>query len=365
MKVVVVGAGYSGTLAANRLAKKLPEAQITVVNPRSDFVERVRLHQQLAGTGRAATPLTEMLREGIQSRLASVHKIGDGIVTLETGNSLEFDNLFLAVGSTTRPLAGTIAIGTWEGAEQARAALGRLPAGSTVTVIGAGLTGIETASEIAGARADLRVRLVGQSLAPTFGEGAQRRVRAGLERLNVSVQLDTVEEVRPDEAGPGASTVRLGSGEEFSSDLTLWAVLGAVPELAARSGLRVDASGRAVVDEHLRSVTDSRVFAIGDCAAIPGSRQACQTAGPQGAYAADTLAALVKGSKLKPYSQGYTGTALSIGRKDAVIQLTHQDDSPTRFFLTNRLAVLGKELGARTAKHCARTANIAWRSGPK
>ncbi|MFI7077081.1 NAD(P)/FAD-dependent oxidoreductase [Micromonospora sp. NPDC049903] len=365
MKVVVVGAGYAGTLAANRLAKKAPEAHVTVVNPRSDFVERVRLHQQLAGTGRAATPLSDMLREGIHSRLAMVRKIGDGSVTLDPGKTLDFDYLVLAVGSTTRPLAGTVPIGTWEGAEQARAALAKLPAGSTVTVVGAGLTGIETASEVACARSDLRVRLVGQSLAPTFSPGAQRRIHAGLERLHVSVLRDTVEAVLPAAGEGSAGTVRLRSGEEFGSDLTLWAVLGAVPDLAARSGLRVDDDGRAVVDAYLRSVSDPRVFVVGDCASIAGSRPACQTAGPQGAHAADTLVRLTKGRDPKPYSQGYTGTALSIGRRDAVIQLTHQDDSPTRFYLTSRLAVVGKELGARTAKHCARTATITWRSGPE
>ena len=56
MKVVVVGAGYAGTIAANRLAKKAREARITVVDPRPGFVERVRLHEQIAGTGSAATP---------------------------------------------------------------------------------------------------------------------------------------------------------------------------------------------------------------------------------------------------------------------------------------------------------------------
>ena len=65
MKILVVGAGYAGTIAANRLAKKLKEAHITLINPRTDFVERVRLHQQIAGTGSATTPLRDMLRDGV------------------------------------------------------------------------------------------------------------------------------------------------------------------------------------------------------------------------------------------------------------------------------------------------------------
>ncbi|SEH01109.1 NADH dehydrogenase, FAD-containing subunit [Nonomuraea solani] len=356
MKIVVVGAGYSGTLAANRLAKKLPDAEITVINPRPDFVERVRLHQQVAGTGKAATPLSEMLRDGIRTRVAAVDKIGDGTVTLGVGETLDFDYLFLAVGSTVSPLPGTVPVGTWEGAEQARAALAGLVAGGTVCVIGAGPTGIETAAEIAYGRPDLRVRLVGRNFAAGLSDGARRRVRAGLERLKVSLTEDAVVS--------GSDQVRLASGEVIDADLTLWAVIGNIPDLAARSGLRVDDRGRAVVDEHLRSVSDPRIFAVGDCAAVPGARASCQTAGPQGAYAADTLVRIVKGLGLKPYSMGYVGTGLSLGRDDGVIQVARRDDSPRRLYLAGQAAVVGKEGVTRGAKYGSRTATLAWLPGP-
>ncbi len=184
MKIVVVGAGYAGTIAANHLAKKLPDAELTVVNPRADFVERVRLHQQIAGTGSAATPLTSMLAETIHTVLGSVNKIGDGSLTLEDGASLDFDYLLLAVGSTVRaPAGGTVPVGTWEGAQQSRAALAELPGGSVVTVVGGGLTGIEVVSEVAEARPDLRVRIVGEKIGASLSPGAQDRVRAELTRM--------------------------------------------------------------------------------------------------------------------------------------------------------------------------------------
>ncbi|WP_405182575.1 FAD-dependent oxidoreductase [Nocardia sp. NBC_01377] len=110
MKVVVVGAGYAGTIAANRLAGKARDAEITVINPRSDFVERVRLHEQVAATGAASTPLTSMLRGGITAQLGIIDKIGDGGITLDDGGSDTFDYLFLAVGSTFVPLPGAVAV---------------------------------------------------------------------------------------------------------------------------------------------------------------------------------------------------------------------------------------------------------------
>lgn len=358
MKVIVAGAGYAGTLAANRLAKKVPGAEITVLNPRPDFVERVRLHQQPAGTGRAATPLSRMLREGVRSRQAALEKIGDGGLTLDGGEILDFDFLVLAVGSTLSPLPGTVPIGTWEGAEQARKALAALPAGGTVTVAGAGPTGIETAAEVAYARPDLSVRLVGPDLAATLSEGARRRVRAGLERLKVSVLEDAVEEVASGDGGLPAGTVRLRSGERFGSDLTLWAVIGGVPDLAARSGLEVDERGRVIVDEFLRSVTDPRIIAAGDCAAVPGSRMSCQTAEPQGAHAADTVARLVEGRTPEPYSVQYLASCLSLGRGDGVIQIVRRDDTARRAYFAGRAAAVTKEGVVRGARFSARTAIV-------
>ena len=365
MKVVVVGAGYAGTIAANRLAKKVKAAKVTVINPRPDFVERVRLHQQIAGTGAAATPLTSMLHEGIATRLDTVDKIGDSEVALGDGSRLDFDYLFLAVGSTVTPLPGTVPVGTWEGAQRARAALAGLPGGKTVTVIGGGLTGVETAAEVAYSRPDLRVRLVGRTIAESLSAGAQKRVHTSLERLNVEVVEGSVAQITSGAGEGGGDAVRLHSDSQFTSDLTLWAIIGDVPDLAARSGLKVDADGRAVVDEYLRSVNAPRIFVVGDCAAVPGARAACATAMPQGMHAADTLARMTEGRQLKPYSMGYIGQGVSLGRHDGLLQASRKDDSVRRFHLTGRAAAFGKERVCRYAKFGARTAVYAWLPGPK
>ncbi|HEY0640299.1 MAG TPA: FAD-dependent oxidoreductase [Pseudonocardiaceae bacterium] len=352
MRIVVVGAGYAGTTAANRLARKLGSAEITVVNPRPQFVERVRLHQQLAGTGSADTPLTAMLREGITARVGTVDKIGDGTLALDDGDRIDFDHAVLAVGSTVQPLPGTVPVGTWEGAEQARAAVAALPAGGTVTVVGTGATGIETAAEVAGARPDLRVRLAGPPPAATFTPGAQRRIRAGLERLGVHLVEGLVTEV-------SGGDVRLRSGRAFASDLTLWGIVSGVPDLAARSGLAVDATGRALVDRYLRSVSDDRILVAGDCAGVPGARPCCVNALPQAAHAAGTLARLVTGRPPRPYSLLHLGACVKLGRTDAVLQLTDRSGPARRPYLAGPAAARIGEFGARSAKLNARIGAIA------
>ena len=56
-RVVVIGGGYAGVLAANRLQR--PGLNVTLINPRPRFVERIRLHQLVAGN-HAATAITPM-----------------------------------------------------------------------------------------------------------------------------------------------------------------------------------------------------------------------------------------------------------------------------------------------------------------
>lgn len=54
--VVVIGGGYAGVLAANRLTQR-DDGTVTLINARPTFVERIRLHQLMGGSYDAA-PLT-------------------------------------------------------------------------------------------------------------------------------------------------------------------------------------------------------------------------------------------------------------------------------------------------------------------
>src|SRR5262249_34903076 len=99
--VVVVGGGYAGTLAANRLRQR-PDIDITLVNPRPVFVERIRLHQMVADTGAATHDYNTMLGDGIQLAVDSVERIDAAArrLVLTSGADLDYDYLIYAVGST-------------------------------------------------------------------------------------------------------------------------------------------------------------------------------------------------------------------------------------------------------------------------
>src|SRR6185437_11145046 len=99
--IVVIGGGYAGMLAANHLRLNA-DLDITVVNPRPMFVQRIRLHQMIAGSGNAAVDYGTLLGEGVRLVVDNADRINTaaGTVELTSGAVLNYDYLVYAVGST-------------------------------------------------------------------------------------------------------------------------------------------------------------------------------------------------------------------------------------------------------------------------
>jgi len=344
--IVVIGGGYAGTLAANHLRLNA-DVDITVINPRPVFVERIRLHQLAAGTRSATVDYGTLLGEGVRLLVDNAERIdtATGTVELTSGAVLDYDYLIYAVGSTgVVPAAVPGAtefvypIAEFEQAERLRDALDELHPNAPITVVGAGLTGIEAASELA--EQGHRVRLIcGATLGPSLSRPGRRSVAKWLRRLGVDIVEDaTAGEVRAD-------AVVLTGGEVLPSALTVWTAGFGVPELATRSGLHTDALGRLLTDETLTSVDDPRIVAAGDAAAPSGQplRMSCQAALPLGAQAANTVLSRIAGTPPAVVDQAFTGQCISIGRTYATIQLARPDDSPLNLFVGGRVAASVKE----------------------
>lgn len=344
--VVVVGGGYAGTLAANHLRRR-DDVDITLVNPRPVFVERIRLHQLVADTSAAIADYNSLLGEGIGLVVDAVDRIeaADRRVVLASGAELDYDYLIYAVGSTGAmplnvPGAAEFAysVADLESARQLRYALADLPLASPVTVVGGGLTGIETASELA--ELGRPVTLVcGGILGPSLSEKGRRSVAKQLRALEVNV-LESVSatEVRWD-------AVVLTDGSALPSAATVWTAGFAVPDVAARSGLSTDALGRLLTDETLTSIEDQRIVAAGDAAAPSGQplRMSCQAAGPLGVQAANTVLSRIAGEAPAPLNQAFTGQCISLGRSHGTIQLARKDDTPVEVYIGGRFAASVKE----------------------
>jgi NADH:ubiquinone reductase (H+-translocating) len=345
-QVVVVGGGYAGTLAANHLRQRA-DVDITLINSRPVFVERIRLHQLVADTGAATADYDTLLGEGIRLVVDNVERIEatDRRLLLASGAELAYDYLIYAVGSTGAmpsavPGAADFAysVADLESAQRLRYALADLPLSSPIAVVGAGLTGIETASELA--EQGRPVTLVsGGILGPSLSDRGRRSVAKRLRGLGVSVlEHAAAHEVRWD-------AVVLSNGAVVPAAATVWTAGFAVPDLAARSGLRTDALGRLLTDETLTSIDDPRVVAAGDAAAPSGQplRMSCQAAGPLGAQAANTVLSRIAGTAPAPLNQAFVGQCISLGRSRGTVQFSRTDDTPVNVALGGRFAASIKE----------------------
>ncbi|MEV5830364.1 FAD-dependent oxidoreductase [Spirillospora sp. NPDC052242] len=353
-RIVVLGAGYAGLGAAKRAAKAAGrDARVTLVNASDRFVERVRLHQLAAGQDLADLPLAGLL-DGTGVDLVVARAAGLDVdarkVRLDGGAELGYDTLVYALGSATDldavPGAREHAL-TVAGAAEAGLLRDRLPGLASVTVVGGGLTGIEAATELAESRPGLRVGLVTDGpLGASLGSRARRYLHRTFERMGVAVHEDTpVAEV-------AAGGLTLRDGRDLPADAVVWTAGFRGPPLAATAGLDVDEGGRVRVDGTLRALSHPDVIAVGDAAVLPVrnrmSRMSCQIGVQMGLQGGTAAAALARGREPGRARLRYVGQCISLGRRDALIQFSHADDTPIeRAVLTGRAAARVKEVIVR------------------
>lgn len=351
--IVVIGAGYAGVMAANRLTGRADTA-ITLINPRPDFVERVRLHQLATGTGTATIPLDSLLADRVDLRIDTAMTLDreNRAVHLASGARVPYDYLVLAAGSgiaASVPGAADYAhtVADLESAEHARTALAGLSPDQPVIVVGTGHTGVETATELA-AHGHRAVTLLGEAPpAAHLRERARAAVQKRLTRLGIDVRVPArVIEVRPD-------VVIMNDGARLPSEVTVWAAGFAAPGILRSGGLRADASGRLLTDETLTSVSDPRIVVAGDAAT--GWRMSCQAAIPLGAGAADTVLSRLAGREPDRVAPRYVSQNVGLGGGVALVQATRADDTPAGLYLTGRAAGSIKELVCRATVRFLRT----------
>ncbi|MEV4131474.1 FAD-dependent oxidoreductase [Dactylosporangium sp. NPDC049742] len=355
-RIVVLGGGYTGMIAAIRVARRARRhgVAVTVVNPSERFAERLRMHQVASGQVVRDVRIPELLRgTGIEFVQGWAERIDPGRREVSVGGRVvSYDTLVYAIGSVaeTGTVPGAEAHAYTLNSVESAARLADLLAArtdATVAVVGGGLTGVEAATEIAERHPAARVLLLSRDVP---GSMMSVRARAHLDRalgrLGVGVRTGVeVTEVLPD-------GVEVAGGQVVSADATLWTTGFTASPLAAEAGIAVDERGRIVVDATLRSVSHPDIVAIGDAAAITQRwgtiHGTCQSGIPSGAHAADSIARVLAGKPAKPFRFGYIHQPVSLGRGDAVIQFTRPDDTPRRWFLTGRAAVVYKELVTRS-----------------
>jgi NADH dehydrogenase len=349
--VVVVGAGFAGLTALDRLCRAPVRTTLVDHNTYSTF--QPLLYQVATGgltSSDVAYPLWTAARKARarfrQGELAGIDTAARQVL-LADGAKLEYDYLILATGVTAAfygvPGAAEHAFSLYTRRDaivlrnQLMAEFeSRTGAGAdrrlSITIVGGGATGVELAGTLAELRnialpaafpdldpARMQVRLIelGPALIAPFRAGLRDYARSQLTARGVDVRVNTeIKQVLADR-------VVLGDSVVLPSDITVWAAGVAAPRLAAGLGLPQGSHGRFRTGPDLRVIGQERIFAVGDLGVIDGNpvAQLAQPAIQQGRHAADQIQRLVAGQPTQPFSYHDKGTMATIGRRSAVVQL--------------------------------------------
>jgi NADH:ubiquinone reductase (H+-translocating) len=342
-RILVLGAGFAGLWAAVGAARKLdeigvPSGEVEILVVDRNPYHNIRVRNYEVDLSKAAIPLGEVLDPvGVNHLTAEVQSIDlarhEAAVATSRGREvLAYDRLVLALGSElAQPdIPGLARVGfdvdTYSAAVRLNdhiAALAGAPPSlgrSTVVVVGAGFTGIEVATEMAGkldrafAAGERRVILVDPNpvVGATIGENARPVICEALSALGIETRLKAKVVAADSEA------ITLASGEIIPAQTIVWCGgMRASPLMATLPGTR-DRLGRIATDEFMRVKGVADVFAAGDAASalVDGAHStvmSCQFARPMGRFAGHNVAADVYARPMIPLRIDWYVTVLDLG----------------------------------------------------
>ncbi|MGE2720331.1 NAD(P)/FAD-dependent oxidoreductase [Mycolicibacterium celeriflavum] len=337
--VLVAGSGFAGLWAALGAARRLDElgvdtVDVTVVSPKPYHDIRVRNYEPDLRPCRI--PLSRLLDPvGVGHMTAEIAGIDPAAATVSTadGASLRYDRLVLAVGSrvVSPDIPGLAEFGfdvdTYDAALRLQEHLRSLrndPASATAVVVGAGLTGIETASELPAMLSDAlgvtpRVVLVDRNVhvGSDMGESARPVIEKALRDNGVEAITGV------GVTAVGERSVTLSTGEAIDAATVVWCAGMRAHPLTSQLGVPLDRFGRLPVDDYLRVGGVTGVFAAGDVAAARMddehlSVMSCQHGRPMGRYAGYNVIGDLLGLPMRPLRIPWYVTVLDLGPSGAV-----------------------------------------------
>lgn len=363
-RIVVIGGGFGGAFAVQRLRRRLraEEASVLLVDRNNFFVFHPFLVE--AGTGSlppehavvglraftraAGLMMGEFTGADLERQSVRVRPVG------QTGErEIPYDHLVLALGSVTHlpPVPGLHehsfqikgvadaialrdrAIRLLEQAEQTEDPRERSELLHLV-VVGSSFTGVEVAGEFEvflrrAARRyarvdeeDIRITLVdiAPRILPNLDAGLAAFAAEKLAGRGIGLELgNSIEEVGP-------RHVRLQDGRRLDTRTVIWCA-GIAPNPALSGlGLPADEQGWILCEPDLRVRGFGNVWAIGDCAVNPDPQgdaypATAQAAVQQGRGLADNLIRVLRGTEPQPCYPRDRGSLVALGCRTGVARV--------------------------------------------
>ena len=350
-RVVILGAGFGGLGAAKALAGK---ADVTLVD-RHNFQTFLPLLYQVSTAGLAADhvvhPVRGALRKsGVKFRMGSPISVDhkNKTVKLDSSETLEFDHLVVALGSSTADFGVPGVTEHGLGMKSVHEALmiraevmrrfedlARFEDNTrlSIAVVGGGPTGVEMAgalaelkrgplkNDLAHAAEHIDIYLIeaGPRILPMFSEKLSARAESDLHKLGVFVKTNTaVREIQ-------SRKIILKEGDAIPAEVTVWAAGVKGEPTAGLLNLPI-AGSRIDTDENLEVNHYPNIWAIGDINGTKGADgrflpMVAPVAMQQGKWVAKQILRKAAGEPLKPFKYRDKGSMATIGRHKAVVQV--------------------------------------------
>ncbi|WP_064092860.1 NAD(P)/FAD-dependent oxidoreductase [Rossellomorea aquimaris] len=274
-QLVLLGGGYGNMRVLLRLLpNQLPDdVSITLIDRNPYHCLKTEYYALAAGT---ISDQHVRVSFPEHSRLNYVYGDISGIdmknklVHMKDQDPVSYDDLVVGLGCEDKyhnvPGADefTFSIQTIERSRRTYQTLCNLPAGSIVGIVGAGLSGIELASELRESRSDLKIKLFdrGPRILNAFPERLSSYVHSWFDENDVDiVNSSNITKVEP-------NTLH-NHEEQIFCDAIVWTA-GIQPSRVVREmDVEKDSSGRVILTKYHNLPQDENVYVVGDCASLP------------------------------------------------------------------------------------------------
>jgi len=357
-KVIIVGGGYAGVYALRELVKH-KDIQITLIDKHTYHNLQPEVYDFIANKSNIADVTIDLstLCSGfdhsyLKFKNLRVTQINYDTQTISTEENeiLKYDYLVLAVGTRTFFPKSIEGLNNTDDIKKLHRALyfkqnfekqlfnkiedeAKKCDKTHIAVVGAGLSGVEIAAEMACyakqffkrgnfACDNLKISLISSrsTILPGFDKKMIRMSHDRLKELDINIITDT----KMQSCDKEYLYLSNGTNIRYSFIVFAGGIEGA--NLAQKSELSKNSKGQIVVDEFLRTIEYKNVFAIGDIAQVKNKKGQVMPANVTVARASGTTAAKnilneIDGKDLEICDPFMEGTLIALGGRYAVCDL--------------------------------------------